>query len=221
MFSAAALAGSHSTVSQSASCSVPARQFTSFVHVGVCHFADLPDLRALLLRTHVSWAQIHIIVVVREEEALCRRADVGRIAVELHCTTAAFALDPGCSRPLADTPGGLRCRATHLGAPSTAIVATRVAPRALAGELPEGGLRVANLRTDSMGRVVVALAIATRVAMADGLRLLRNLVLGTGDGGEGIRDEKQQEGGVGHLSGATAGCRLARRKAVMRQPVHG
>ena len=116
--------------------------------VRVRGLARVPLRGALLLRALVGGVQVHREVVVREEEAVRRGADVAGRAVEVDVGVAALALDPVGGRPLADAPRRLLDRAPHVAAVGAAVVPARVAPAALARVLPERGVRVADPRAD-------------------------------------------------------------------------
>ena len=108
----------------------------------------VPLLLALLLHAVMGGLEVNISICVGSFQV----ANVGGRTVEVHLLIASFALDPRSCGPLADAPVGLLWRASNLAI----TVDVAVAPAALAGKLPKGCARNADLCANTVGVILVA-----------------------------------------------------------------
>ena len=90
--------------------------------------ARLPLCWAFLCCTHMCRVQVDIEIIVAEEEAKFRRADISGFAVNVDAVVARFALDPvGCC-PLADAPRWVLWWTADVASPLPVIVPACATP---------------------------------------------------------------------------------------------
>ena len=143
--------------------------------VWICSLACCPLVSALRGDTLVSRVQVHVEVVIAEEQPKACGANICSRAVNLNVVAATFASYPAGSRPLADAPSRLLEGAANVAPKLAAVVADRTAPRVLASVLPEAGVRIADQRAHAVRLVVIAPAVATRITFADRLCRLHRI----------------------------------------------